>query len=74
MVSCLVLSYFFMFVSIMQLYDYAFWQHPPWSINYIHFQPLILAGLIVLYGKQLTTLSKIMLAMGHVEDRKGDKG
>ena len=54
----------------MQLYDYAFWQQPSWNINAIltkmgmltnHFQPIVLAALVVLYGGQLTTTSKAVM-------------
>ena len=70
-----IIGYFFLFVTLMQLYDAIFWKYPPinksnTSINTIttklamitnHLQPIILGLLIYYFNGKLTSVSKYIL-------------
>jgi len=71
-----ILSFFFLFVGLMQLYDWIFWDNQDLSdinqqnINYTftkiamisnHLQPIVLALLILYFNKQLGYYSQIII-------------
>ena len=71
-----ILASFFMFVAVIQLFDYIFWTHQDMrdkntaNVNYIftktamiwnHMQPIVLAILILLYKARLTYASQLII-------------
>ncbi len=66
-----IIGYFFLFVTLMQLYDAIFWNHPPPSnTNKIttklamitnHLQPIVLGLLIYYFNRNMEETSKIAL-------------
>jgi hypothetical protein len=72
-----IIGIFFIFVTLMQLYDYIFWTNPPTTpssskINEIttklacvtnHLQPIILALLFYYFNKKLSQSSTILISI-----------
>jgi hypothetical protein len=61
-----ILGGFFLFVSLMQFFDWIFWTYPSGNVNKIttkfasvfnHLQPLVLAALVLYYKKRLMPIN-----------------